>query len=185
MFFFLKQKIIHLPSFIIRSLDTCLQLRARKLFNLFEFLSRMNRSIFIISRFSQQRLRIIFFFLIKFRKKAICYMLKSIVFLRNHKKQHEKIKLLSILYINNSSRVSIYLQVLFFTKSLSAFRKIFHQFDWPTIFQRIDGEYVRQRSREPKLLSRHIQSVGNKKRRDRSPVNAANNWIAHSGYAQF
>lgn len=99
--------------------------------------------------------------------------------------EKEKSNYLSILYINNSSRVSIYLQVLFFTKSLSAFRKIFHQFDWPTIFQRIDGEYVRQRSREPKLLSRHIQSVGNKKRRDRSPVNAANNWIAHSGYAQF
>lgn len=154
MFFFLKQKIIHLPSFIIRSLDACLQLRARKLFNLFEFLSHMNRSIFIISRFSQQRLRIIFFFLIKFRKKAICYMLKSIVFPRNHKKQHgkRKIKLLSILYINNSSRVSIYLQVLFFTKSLSAFRKIFHQFDWPTIFQRICPSTV---SRTETLVATH------------------------------
>lgn len=153
MFFFLKQKIIHLPSFIIRSLDACLQLRARKLFNLFEFLSHMNRSIFITLLATKTPNHI--FFLIKFRKKAIrwiCYMLKSIVFPRNHKKQHGKIKLLSILYINNSSRVSIYLQVLFFTKSLSVFRKIFHQFDWPTIFQRICPSTV---SRTETLVATH------------------------------
>lgn len=67
--------------------------------------------------------------------------------------------------------------------TMSAFGMAPEDFDWSAILQRTKAS-VRQRSRGPKLLSRHIQSVGNKKRRD-SPANAANNWVPRSGYAQF
>lgn len=159
MFFFLKQKIIHLiPSFIIRSLDTRSPSRARKLFNFIRIFILSTIDFYHITLLATTKIprknltsHNFFFFFNNFALRWIRYTLKSIMIIKSNTGEEKSNYYLYILRINNSSRVSIYLHEFYFSRNhCPPFRKIFHQ------FQRIDGEYVRQRSpRTETLVATH------------------------------